>query len=119
MTNEQLDIIRESVNSTDRVQAVLVEIEDYLQQIALMATIVSNYQFEDSYPGSDSLQVRMIRRLADQGLKMLQPASEKLDSAARQTSRILGGIELERMREQEEKAKHDSKVVNLLQVAQD
>jgi hypothetical protein len=119
MTDEQLNLIRESVNSTDRIQAVLVEIEDYLQQIAFMATIVSHYQFEEDYPGIDKVQVRMIGRLAERAFKMLEPASEKLDSAARQTSRILWGIELERMREQEEKAKHDSKIINLLQVAQD
>lgn len=119
MTDEQLKLMRTSVNGTGHVHAVLIEIEDFLKQISLMATIVSHYQFEDDYPGSDNLQVRMIGRLADQGLKMLEPAAEQLDFVSRQAGRIVWDIELDKMREQEEKAKQDGKVINLLQVTED
>ena len=119
MTDEQLKLMRTSVNGTGHVHAVLIEIEDFLKQISLMATIVSHYQFEDDYPGSDNLQVRMIGRLADQGLKMLEPAAEQLDSVSQQAGRIVWDIELDKMREQEEKAKQDGKVINLLQVTED
>lgn len=119
MTDEQLKLMRTSVNGTGHVHAVLIEIEDFLKQISLMATIVSHYQFEDDYPGSDNLQVRMIGRLADQGLKMLESAAEQLDSVSQQAGRIVWDIELDKMREQEEKAKQDGKVINLLQVTED
>ena len=119
MTDEQLKLMRTSVNGTGHVHAVLIEIEDFLKQISLMATIVSHYQFEDDYPGSDNLQVRMIGRLADQGLKMLESAAEQLDSVSQQAGRIVWDIELDKMREQEEKAKQDGKIINLLQVTED
>ena len=119
MTDEQLKLMRTSVDGAGHVHAVLIEIEDFLKQISLMATIVSHYQFEDDFPGSDNLQVRMIGRLADQGLKMLEPAAEQLDSVSQQAGRIVWDIELDKMREQEEKAKQDGKVINLLQVTED
>ena len=117
MTDEQLETLAQSIKSARHSVNVLVDLEDYLDQIALMATIVSHYSHQ--HPDKDGVQVRMIARLAEQGSKILKKVEQKLDSVLGDGDKVIWDIELERIREQEEKAKQDSKVINLLQVTED
>lgn len=96
-SKKNLNRIQRSVNGLRPVHGVLVDIEDYLEHISLMATLVSDYKIDEDHPGSDDLQVRMIGRLADQALKMLKPAAEKLDDISQETRRILQAIELQKI----------------------
>lgn len=117
MTDQELENVLENIRFARNCHYHLTEVEDYIDQIALTATIVSNY--EHQFPDTDGLQVRMIERMAKQGSEILRKAEEKLDDALGSINVIVMDIYLERLREQEEKAKQDSKVINLLQVTED
>ena len=119
MTDEQLEIMESSMQDAHHVQGILVELQDYLDQIALMATIVSHYSFDNDHPGSDDLQVRMIGRLAEQGSKILRPAVEQLDLALIDSGGIVFNIKLDKMREQKIKTIQCQHCTNLLQVIKD
>lgn len=117
MTDEQLETLAKNIRSINRQAGVLEDIQDYLDQVALMANIVTYYKIEQ--PGSNELQVRMIARIASQGSKVLREALDKIESAVSGSDRVIWHIEMEKLREQNTETTQCKHCANLLQVTED
>ncbi len=115
MTEQELENVLDNIDAARKCHWHLVQVQDYIDQIALMATIVSHYGHQ--HPDTNDLQVRMIGRLAEQGSKILKQAEEKLDEALGDINYIAWNIQLERLREQDVTTPQCSHCSNLLQVA--
>jgi len=116
MTDQELETLIDKLQRLNRDIGILVDLEDYLDQIALMATIVSHYGHQ--HPDTDGVQVRMIARIAEQGSKMLKQAEENIERNIHYCKKMAWDIQEERMRQQEKTAQcqHCTQYINLLQV---
>lgn len=101
MTDQELETIIENSRVIHNCHYHLVQLQDFIDQIALTATIVSNYGH--LHPDTEDMQVRMIGRLAEQVSKILKKTEEKLDDAIGDINRIAINIHLERLRKQNDK----------------
>jgi hypothetical protein len=117
MTDQELEVLLNDLRQATRQIHALVELQDYIDQIELMATIVSHYG--QQHPDTNDLQVRMMGRIAGIGSLILREAEEKLSSSIEDAQHLAREIQAQRMRQQEKPAQCQhctDQYINLLQV---
>ena len=113
----QLDILAKDARVLQTLHHNLVVLQDYLDQIKLMSTIVSHYQIEGEPNG---LQVRMMGELADHGGKLLKKTEATLDRCHSRIRKMVWEEELIKLRqEQDTEPTLCPDCSNLLQVTED
>ena len=116
MTDEQLETLIADIERVQHHANTLVDLQDFIDQIELSATIISYYGHH--HPDTDDLQVRMIRRIAEMGSKLLRKTDEAIEKHIHGAACTAREIQAQRMRQQEKTAQcqHCTQYINLLQV---